>query len=102
MCEGLEERGDAGAEVRAKIGLSSYLSEQNKEMPEYRLGHDDTMTLVAGYDVMLRRGATVSEAAITTGLSKSFLYSIRSKVKALQGGRGEGARARDGTARRGP
>lgn len=59
MFEDLEERGDEGAEDRRKFALVSYRDEKSREYPEYRLGHDDTMTLVAGYDVMLRRQIVV-------------------------------------------
>ncbi len=39
---------------RAQLGLSSYTNNQNKQQPYYNLNHEHTMTLITGYDVVLR------------------------------------------------
>lgn len=45
---------EQGAIGQSNFGLSSYTTSQNKEQPEYLLDFDATMTLVTGYNAVLR------------------------------------------------
>ena len=45
---------EQGAIGQSNFGLSTYTNSQNKEQPEYLLDFDATMTLVTGYNAVLR------------------------------------------------
>lgn len=76
---------EQGAIGRLSFEPSSYLNEQNKPQPMYELDFDATMTLVTGYDAVLRsrvirrwRELETGEAEPLTGealLAKAVVYA---------------------------
>lgn len=76
---------EQGAIGQSNFGQSSYRNIQNKEQPMYELDFDATMTLVTGYDAVLRakvitrwRELETGEAAPLSGellLAKAILYA---------------------------
>ena len=75
----------------SSFGLSSYVSEQGKELPMYSLGFKATMTLVTGYDakrrsVVIDRWVDLETGKATTAFSlptnyKEALLELVSKVE---------------------
>lgn len=76
---------EQGAIGRLSFEPSSYLNEQNKPQPMYELDFDATMTLITGYDAVLRakvitrwRELETGEATPVSGellLAKAILYA---------------------------
>ena len=61
---------EQGAIGQSNFGLSSYRNSQNKEQPMYLLDFDATMTLVTGYNAVLRAKVIKRWRELETGESK--------------------------------
>lgn len=76
---------EEGAIGESNFGLSSYTSEQNKELPMYNLDFDATMLLVTGYDpkrrmLVIKRWRQLETGEALPGISDASLERIVQRV----------------------